>query len=71
MSQPVIQTSNPFQTHSELQSSSNILQPMNKPEQTVQQVPEQPARQSSTGDLHSSLTKVAKSLGKCVGKFEN
>ncbi|CAB4025201.1 Hypothetical predicted protein, partial [Paramuricea clavata] len=62
MSQPVIQTSNPFEIHSELQSSSNILQPMNKPEQTVQQVPEQPARQSSTGDLHSSLSKVAKSL---------
>jgi hypothetical protein len=68
--QAVNQTSNPFVIHSELQSSGDILQPMNKP-QAEQQQAEQMPRQTSTGDLHSSLSKVAKSLGKCVGKSDN
>ena len=62
-------TTNPFDSHPELQSSGNILQPMNKPQLTPQEF--EPRRQSSTGDLHSSLSKVAKSLGKfAVGSYD-
>lgn len=62
VNQPVNQTTNPFELHSQLQNSKDILQPMNKPapQETEQQ------RQTSTGDLHSSLSKVARSLGKQI-----
>lgn len=61
MNQPTRQSTNPFETHDELQSSSGILQPMNKVQDQKQEM--EPQRQTSTGDLHSSLSKVAKSLG--------
>jgi hypothetical protein len=67
--QPVIQSTNPFEIHMEQPSSGDLLQPMNKPQSAQQQQQRQEAgleqqRQGSTGDLHSSLSKVAKSLGK-------
>lgn len=59
MNQPT--STNPFETPAALQSPSGILQPMNKVQAKGQELEAQ--RQTSTGDLHSSLSKVAKSLG--------
>ena len=62
MNQPTRQTTNPFEIPAEPQRSGGILQPMNKVQIGKQEM--EPHRQNSTGDLHSSLSKVAKSLGR-------